>query len=516
MTTLIELAASDPTAAVRNALMNGINAIADFTGKFELHHVITRETIKNSEFIRDVYGIDEYALRFNSSNNLIALPTDGKLATSLGMSQHLGNHSQYNKAIQKIHRDLHSEFVSESIGKSPAEIADLKVHYRNIHDRVEFKIKDGLIAKVSEGGDIRPTYAIYGKDGHLTPSEKGWSALYDDIYKDLTWENLKSDPFFQVDNNGNFRMGDNSFDAEKQRIIDTGIFDAAQRNFNGHILTGPERMLTRGDADTIKIVKNVTGKDLGDVLVKFQSQNFFDADFDARNLKPEFLARLKKAGLPIGTGAAGVLLTLMATTAQAAAAAKVAYEGQYIGGAQNAEEATKGVVDDITNMLSSIKSSDIADILLNMVIDTQQKGRVAVSFGVDGFALVFTDFILARIKELLDIVEAFQILFPDAAPLKQIKPYVEILDKVIDRISAAIDNAIKKADLSLGNSLPEALVATGSMTIDRESSGENLNGVQYIVGMDGSKLLAGGGDFEIAFRAGAFTRNFCGVFRLLL
>jgi len=230
--TLAQLSRKAIPIAVDDALRAGYLALdVEFSGTFELHHVIPRDSVKVSSFIEQVYGIDQYAERFNSSENLIALPKDPVDAASLGLSQHKGNHPGYQDAIKQFHRDALAMYNSDKADLFEKynnnvpfeEIDNLKAKYRSLHDRLEFKLKDGLVAHIAGKGDFHPTYAVYGKDVFLDPSEQGWDKLWDNVYQDLTLQNLQNnDPWFELDDFDK-RLGSNipeAFVASGTMIID--------------------------------------------------------------------------------------------------------------------------------------------------------------------------------------------------------------------------------------------------------------------------------------------------------
>ena len=149
------------------------------------------DVAKNSDFITNVYGKDEYRVRFGSLDNVILLPTDPSDAGASGLSMHRGGHPRYRDAINDVHDDLLRNYNAElaEIGGNQASATDverLKQKYRDLHDRFELHLKTGLVAQipdVSDEGSIRPKYQIYGQDIFLdgVSNEKGWDALYDRV-----------------------------------------------------------------------------------------------------------------------------------------------------------------------------------------------------------------------------------------------------------------------------------------------------------------------------------------------
>jgi hypothetical protein len=55
-----------------------------FKEGFARHHVVPVSVANGSDFIRLVYGVDEYQLRFNSLENVILLPVSDADAAGLG------------------------------------------------------------------------------------------------------------------------------------------------------------------------------------------------------------------------------------------------------------------------------------------------------------------------------------------------------------------------------------------------------------------------------------------------
>lgn len=143
------------------ALYNRILALSDlWSGGFARHHVVPLEVARNSDFIREVYGVEAYQGRFNSLENVIVLPVNDADAVGLGMSQHRGNHPDYRAAITRVHEELLDEYQAR-LTLDPSKELNLKAEYRALHDRVEFQLKQGLVAGFPDGdidGVIRPSY----------------------------------------------------------------------------------------------------------------------------------------------------------------------------------------------------------------------------------------------------------------------------------------------------------------------------------------------------------------------
>ena len=64
MMTLEQLAVLNVSSAVRDALLKNIRKFADLSDS-DIHHIRTRNSVAKSNFIREVYGIDAFAKKFN-------------------------------------------------------------------------------------------------------------------------------------------------------------------------------------------------------------------------------------------------------------------------------------------------------------------------------------------------------------------------------------------------------------------------------------------------------------------
>jgi hypothetical protein len=107
---------------------------------FARNHVVPVIVANESEFIRVVYGVDQYQQRFNSLENVIILPTSDADAAGLGMAQHRGNHPGYRNAVARVHDGLLDEYLTR-LAADPSAEAALKQEYRKLHDRIEFQLK---------------------------------------------------------------------------------------------------------------------------------------------------------------------------------------------------------------------------------------------------------------------------------------------------------------------------------------------------------------------------------------
>ncbi|MCV0425006.1 MAG: tandem-95 repeat protein, partial [Roseibium sp.] len=305
----------------------------------------------------------------------------------------------------------------------------------------------------------------------------------------------------QLDENGDLVLSDAEFNEIKQTRVDAGLYDPGTTGPSGRGLTSFERALARDD-DAAKAFAGNLNRSVNELLVAQNEFGEFDARVRALKLNPDFIDGISKAGHS-ASKKIPTLLTAVSTAAILAASTKTGYAAQYEQGAENTEEATKGLISDFATFLNSIRAEDASELLLNFVIETEQKARVAITGGPEGVGLVVADFTLSLIEDFIEVFRAFRILFDKNVFLAAMEPIIEGLAEIIDDVQKRIEIAVDEFDQELGNDIPEAFVASGNMIIDRETGENDDGGAQYIIALDNAEVLAGkGNDVVIHFGSG--------------
>ena len=480
------------------------NLPSGFVESFDLHHSLAFASANKSDLIAAVYKgrLIEFGAKLNGVDNLIALSNDGSIAESVGMNQHRSNHPDLRMATDAFLTVGFQAYSAEKALLNSADadydtqLAQLNTKYEKIIDRFMFRLKDGNVASFDPNDsntNPKPEYAIYGSDQFVQKSEMTWDELRIKQFEQLTYRNMiANDPFLQLDANGNFVMSDQEFLDIKQARIDAGIYDPGRMGASGNGMDALERALARDDAGADR-VELLTGRTNEDLRNHANALDTHGSTVKLATLNPDVFGAFGRAKVALGDIKPSVF-SIIAIGAVTTASTKQAYAAQYAEGAENTEEATQALLNDFSVFLSTIRAEDVSELLLNLVIETEQKARIAFTGGVGGVALVVTDFTLGVIVDLIEIFKAFRVLFEDNTFLIAMEPLVLGLEEVVKSAQRQLDSVIDDFDVKIGNDIPEAFVVSGTMTVDRTITAPDESKIQYIIALDNAKVFSGAGD----------------------